>query len=97
MEDVKQTVSKWRDSTAAKSGGLVKSTAEDRDAMTAKGAVDSSDSLWDRAAEDCNEYVILTNSNGAGITEDTVKCHKPKENRQNPRVRVFTTYTLFEQ
>jgi hypothetical protein len=45
---------------------------------------------------DSAEYLILTDSNGAGVTEDTVKRHMPKEMWQKCRIRVVTTYILFE-
>jgi spore germination cell wall hydrolase CwlJ-like protein len=88
-------------------GKTVMSTAGDRDTTTAKGVVDSSEPLvepevepndpqWEGATGDGEEYVILTDSNGAGVTETTVKRHIPIQKQRGCRIRVYTTYTLFE-
>jgi hypothetical protein len=41
-------------------------------------------------------YLVLTDSNGAGVTQETVKNHIPTEKQKKYRIRVVTTYTLFE-
>jgi hypothetical protein len=58
--------------------------------------VEPNDSQWEGVTGDGEEYVILTDSNGAGVTETTVKRHIPTEKQRGCRIRVYTTYTLFE-
>jgi hypothetical protein len=71
-------------------------TTDDRSVTAAKGVVDVGDPVWEGGVSNGDKYLILTDSNGAGVTEDTVKRHMPKEKRQKCRIRVVTTYTLFE-
>jgi hypothetical protein len=66
------------------------------DVTVAKRVVKSSEAQWEGATEDCPEYVILTDSNGAGVTQETVRRHIPREKQQGRRIRVYTAYTLFE-
>jgi hypothetical protein len=54
------------------------------------------DFLWDGDAKEGDEYVILTDSNGAGVTGDTVKRYVTKDKQRIGRIRVCTAYTLFE-
>ena len=77
-----------------KDGAEERETERTGDDTLAKRAA-LSDSLWDGDGKDVG-YVILTDSNGAGVTEDTLRRHIPRGKRCGNRIRVHTTYTLFE-
>jgi hypothetical protein len=66
------------------------------DRSTTTGEVESNDAMWEGAAADGDEYLVLTDSNGAGTTQDTIKRHMPRERQNKCRIRVVSTYTLFE-
>jgi hypothetical protein len=67
-----------------------------RDVTMATEAVGSSDCLWERTPKDGDMFIILTDSNGACVTADTIRRYIPREKRCTSRIRVHTTYTLFE-
>jgi hypothetical protein len=90
LEDLRGKVEGWENGMK----GVETDPMADMDSV-AKG-VANSDAKWEGSVEDGDEYVILTHSNGAGVTQDTVKCHIPKDMRDKYRIRVATTYTLFE-
>jgi hypothetical protein len=54
------------------------------------------DFLWVGDTKEGDEFVILTDSNGAGVTGDTVKRYVTKDKQRIGRIRVCTAYTLFE-
>jgi hypothetical protein len=85
INEVKQSVNRRRDKTAAKSTG-----------QEPVEPVESSDCLWEKTPEDGDLFVILTDSNGAGVTQETVRCHIPRKMQCGCRIRIYTTYTLFE-
>jgi esterase/lipase len=59
MEEVKRTVSRWRDETVVK-----------RVMQEPEVPVEPSDHLWEKSLEDRDTFVVLTDSNGAGVTAD---------------------------
>jgi hypothetical protein len=80
IKEVKYSVNRRSDKTAAKS----------------VEPVESSDCLWEKKPEDGDVFVVLTDSNGAGVTQETIRRHIPREKQSGCRIRVYTTYTLFE-
>jgi hypothetical protein len=82
---VKMVVKEVRKLKAPKHAETSLTMTMDRDVTTAKGVV-----------EDCNKCVILTDSNGVEITQESVRRHILGQKRQNYKIRVHTTHTLLE-